>query len=145
MSRVVNPNAPGKIRSRQRRTIAELLYRLGRKQQIDEEAKDMAAAIIFALRRIQESVMQTVLAWEKRDYWQKADRFMRDWDWAEKRATELETLLLREDWEQLPLALAQLMPYFVDIETKKMTRDPSHWRGAYRLLRAEHKQRQTAD
>ena len=36
---------------------------------IDDDAKDMAATIVYALREIEGGVEQTVTAWEKRDYW----------------------------------------------------------------------------
>jgi hypothetical protein len=136
MSRVVNTNAPGKKRSRYRRTIAELLRRLSRHQAIDQEAKDMAAALIYCLRGIDESVMQSVQAWERRNYWTKADRFMREWEWAGLLAAELEELVRRDHWSQLPDVMARLMPHFLDIELKKMTRSPSSWRGAHRDLLA---------
>jgi len=137
MSRVVNSNSPGKIRSQHRRTIAELLRHLIQRHAIDQEAKDMAAAIRFALRGIHESTMKTIVAWERRDYWAKADRFMREWEWADALGKELEKLIREGQWSDLPRVLASLMPYFVDIETKKMTRAPSHWKGAYRLLMSE--------
>lgn len=137
MSRVVNSNSPGKIRSQHRRTIAELLRRLVQRQTVDQEAKDMAAAIRFALREIHDSTMKTIVAWERRDYWTKADRFMREWEWADTIGKELEEVVRADQWSELPVLLARLMPYFVDIETKKMTRSPSHWNGAYRLLMSE--------
>jgi hypothetical protein len=137
MSRVVNSNSPGKIRNRHRRTIAELLRRLAHLQVIDQEAKDMSASIRFALRGIHESTMKTIVAWEKRDYWTKADRFMRQWEWANTLGNELEELIVTDRWSELPILLAKLMPHFVDIQTKVMTRPPSQWQGAYRLLMSE--------
>lgn len=135
MSRVVNPNNPGKIRNQNRRTIAELLRRLSQQQKLDQDAMDMAAAIAIALRQIDESIMVTVAAWEKRDYWTKADRFMREWEWAGSTATEMEAMVREEDWGQLPLLMAQLFPYFADVNIKKMTRTPADWMGSHRLLR----------
>jgi len=140
MSRVVNSNSPGKIRSQHRRTIAELLRHLVQRHAIDQEAKDMAAAIRFALSGIHESSMKTIVAWEKRDYWTKADRFMREWEWADSLGLELEKVIKSGQWNELPMLLAKLMPHFVDIETKKMTRPPSHWKGAYLLLMSERRE-----
>jgi hypothetical protein len=64
MSRVVNNDNPGKIRSQHRRTIAELLRHLMFKRTLDDETKDMAAALVFELRGIAESIEATTTAWE---------------------------------------------------------------------------------
>ena len=135
MSRVVNPNNPGKARNQSRRTIAELLRRLSQQQELDDEAKDMAAAIAIALRQIDESILVTVAAWEKRDYWTKADRFMREWEWAGGMASEMEAMIQENDWGQLPLLMAQLFPHFADVNIKKMTRTPADWIGSHRLVK----------
>ena len=55
----------------------------------DDSAADLAAAIDAALKEIQDSVDQTAGAWEKRDYWLKADAFRRQWSWTEKYASSL--------------------------------------------------------
>ena len=34
------------------------------------------------LEAIDESIEQSVAAWEKRGYWLKADRFRQEWRWA---------------------------------------------------------------
>jgi hypothetical protein len=134
MSRVINSNSPGKVRNYHRRTIAELLRHLSRRPTVDDEAKDMAAAMVFALRGIHRSVLQTIVAWEKRNYWTKADRFMREWEWANHLSEELGRVLMEKDWPELSVVMVQLMPHFIDIETKKMTRPHSHWQGAYQRL-----------
>ncbi len=134
MSRVINTNSPGKIRNRCRRTIAEILRRLSRKSDIDAETKDMAAAIVYLLREIDRSVRQTVEAWEKRDYWMKAERFQREWEWAREAAANFEDIIRNDAWDLLPELLAALSPHVADVEVKKMTRKPSVWRGAHKKL-----------
>ena len=93
MSRVINPNSPGKRRNQLRRTIAEILRHLMRKRELDEEAKDMAAALVFSLRGIAETIEATTGAWEKRDYFLKADRFRRKWEWVMPAAQRLEGVI----------------------------------------------------
>jgi len=134
MSRVVNTDNPGKIRSQHRRTIAELLRHLMFKRTLDDETKDMAAALVFELRGIAESIEATTTAWENRDYFLKADRFRLEWEWAGPAAQRLETIILQERWEQLPAVLATLVPRFADIRILKMTRPPESWKASYRLL-----------
>ncbi len=137
MSRVINIDNPTKRRNQNRRTIAELLRRLSQKPTIDEEAKDITATIVFSLRDIAAGVEQTALAWEKRDYWMKAERFVRQWEWAAESAVNIEDVIRNDAWDLLPELLAGLFPRFADIQIKSMTRKADTWHGAYELLMAE--------
>lgn len=137
MSRVINTNSPNKVRNQARRTIAEILRLLSRKPQIDGESKDMAAITVYLLREIDESVKQTVEAWEKRGYWMKAERFLRDWEWPSEAAANLEDIIRNDAWDLLPELLAELFPQFSDIQIKKITRSPAMWRGAHARLLQE--------
>jgi hypothetical protein len=134
MSRVINTADPGKQRSQHRRTIAEVLRHLMFKREFDDEAKDLAAALVLALRGIAASVEVTVNAWEKRDYYLKADRFRLEWEWVAPAAQRLEEIVIKGRWEKLPLELAALAPHFADIRILKMTRAPSAWKSSYQLL-----------
>lgn len=137
MSRVINIDNPTKRRNHNRRTIAELLRRLGQKSTIDDEAKDMAATILFSLRDIAAGVEQTALAWEKRDYWMKAERFVRQWDWTVESAANIEDVIRNDAWDLLPELMADLFPRFADIQIKSMTRKADSWQGAYSRLMAQ--------
>lgn len=137
MSRIINVNNPTKIRNRNRRSIAEILRRVGQKPAIDAEAKDMAATLVYLLREINEGVETTVTAWEKRDYWMKAERFMRDWEWAKETAVNIEDIIRHDAWDLLPELLADLFPRFADIQIKTMTRKADVWRGNYKRLMEE--------
>jgi hypothetical protein len=137
MSRVINVNSPSKRRNANQRTIAELLRRLSQKSTLDEDAKDMAATIVFCLDEIAQGVEQTVTAWEKRDYWMKAERFMRQWEWTAEMSANLDDVIRNEAWDLMPDLLAELFPRYADIQIKKMTRKPDVWQGAYRKLLAQ--------
>jgi len=134
MSRIVYTEAPGKIRHQYRRSIAEMLRRLGQKRRIDDEAKDQAALIVLCLQGMAETVDQTVLAWEKRDYWMKAEHFRREWEWLDPLADELGRVIHEGRWYDLPAVLASLAPHFSDIGVKRLTREATFWQGAYRKL-----------
>lgn len=137
MSRVININNPTKIRNQHRRTVAEILRRLSQKPQIDAESKDMAALLVYILRELKEGVEQSVQAWEKRGYWMKAERFLRQWDWTAEFAANIEDVIRNDAWDLLPELLAELFPKFADIQIKSMTRQPDLWRGVYKKLLAE--------
>ena len=137
MSRVIHVDSPGKRRNQSRRSIAEILRLLGRKGQIDEEARDMAASLVYLLRDIKETVDESAAAWETRGYWMKVERFVRDWEWIPELADNIEDVIRHSAWDLLPELLADLSPHFDDIHVKTMTRKPSDWHGAYRKLRTE--------
>jgi hypothetical protein len=137
MSRVISIDGPGKVRSQHRRTIAEALRRLSQKSKLDDEVKDLVALIIFSLHGIADTIDRTVEAWEKRDYYLKADRFREQWRWVEPSADELSAITYEGQWNQLPTVLAQLMPHFADIKIRRMTRKPKLWQGAYQRFMQE--------
>lgn len=137
MSRIIRTENPTTIRNRNRRSIAEILRRLSQKPDLDAEARDMAAALVFLLREIYDGVETAARAWEKRDYWLKAERFLREWQWTAESAANLEDVLRNEALDLLPELMAELFPRFTDIELKTMTRQADLWQGAYRRLLAE--------
>lgn len=135
MGRVINNNTPGKRRHAMMRTIAEILRRLGQQGgHITDDVRDMTAMIVYCLRDIDASIIDTIKAWEKRGYWQKADKFQLEWMWSEQYAKTLERLIRDEDWQKLPEIMMQLFPYFASIEINKMTRNPKDWEGAHERL-----------
>ena len=134
MSRVINTNSPTKIRNQNRRLIAELMQRLGKKQEVDDEVKDMAAAIVFSLRTIYDTCESAAKAWEKRDYWIKAERFLREWRWTQKMAANIEDVIREDAWDLIPQLLMELFPKFSDIQVKTLTKKPIEWQGAYKRL-----------
>lgn len=137
MSRVIHIENPTQVRTQHRRLIAELLRRLIQKPQVDGEAKDMAAKIVYSLREIVESVDQSAKAWEKRGYWMKAERFLREWTWTAEAAANIEDVLRHEAWDLLPELLADLFPRFADIQLKSLKQPTDLWQGAYKKLLAD--------
>lgn len=138
MGRIINTASPGSERNRLRRTMAEILRHLMFKRGVDDEVKDMTATLVYALRGIAESVEVTTGAWEKRDYYVKADRFRLEWEWVTPAARRLEAVAREGRWEDLPQELAALAPRFADIRIAKMTRDATTWQSNHeRLLREE--------
>ena len=138
MSRVVKVDGPGKIRNQMMRTGAEVLRLLSQKTELDDEARDMAAMLVYCLTAIDAGIDESALAWEKRDYWVKAEQFRARWAWAGRLSAELRAVVLADNWDQLPALLARLFPNFTDIKIVKVTRNPDMWQGTYqRLLREE--------
>ena len=139
MSRVVNTNSPGKRRNQHMRSCAELLRRLSQKPAFDDESRDMLAALLFSLRGIEISLDEAVAAWEKRDYWVKAEQFRQKWFWVQEKADELENLLRSEDWNQVPMLLMSLLPHFSEVTINKFTRSSDLWDSMYQQFLKEAK------
>lgn len=137
MSRLINGINTGTERNQLRRTIAEALRHLMAKKKLDDKSKDLVALIVYSLRGIAAGVDQSAKAWEKRDYFVKADKFRLEWAWAEKYANKLEVILRGELWSELPIALAELAPKFADITITKFVRTEALWHGRYKQLMAE--------
>ena len=134
MSRVVNTNSTGKQRNQLMRTAAELLRHLSQKTEVDDEARDMAALLVFCLREIDDGIESSAEAWEKRDYWVKAEHLRQRWVWAGNASARLEQMIRDEAWDQLPPAIMGLFGHFADIKVTKFTRSASLWQGAHARL-----------
>lgn len=134
MARVINTNSPGKRRSAHMRTIAEILRHLSQQREVDQQTKDMTAMLVHCLRGIDDTVEESVRAWEKRGYWKKADDFHQKWWWSTLMANAIEELLRTENWDDLPQAMVKLYPHFADIQINRLTRNPAEWAGAYHRI-----------
>lgn len=137
MGRVINPDSAGKQRTQLMRTVAEVIRHLGQKQVIDDEAKDMVSLLVYCFREIDEGIEASAQAWEKRDYYLKAEELRARWGWAGRMAEELQQLVFAENWDALPGYLLKIVPHISDIKVTKMTRGPEEWFGRYNQLLAE--------
>jgi hypothetical protein len=134
MGRVINTDNPGKRRNQQMRTCAELLRRLTQQSEMDDDSKNMLAMLVFSLRDIADGIDESTVAWEKRDYWVKAEEFRERWRWTHELGAELKAVVLGEKWDDAPPILLKLFPYFSDIKVTKFTRSQSLWDGAHQQL-----------
>jgi hypothetical protein len=74
-------------------------------------------------------VKATVIAWEKRGYWIKADRFMAEWAWVERMRIKVEAALERsEDWPD-PKLHHQLEQHLGDVTLPARMRNKRPWIG----------------
>lgn len=136
MGRVINTDSTGKQRNQLMRTIAEILRQLSQKKEIDGAVKDMSAMLVYCLREVEAGIEQSAAAWEKRDYWMKAEELRQRWYWVGDVADQLQALILSENWGLMPQMMVKLLPHVADIKVTKLTRSESMWEGAYeRLLR----------
>ena len=135
MSRLINPESTGKERTHLTKAIVLAVRELAKQTQVTQEAKDLAAFIALALESISEGIDASVAAWEKRDYWVKADKFRMDWMWAGQFAQKVKTAVLSDDWGAVAILSAQIAQKFNKIVVSDNHRLGKPWVGAFNQLK----------
>ena len=134
MSRVINPDSAGKERTRLTKAIVIAIRELARQSEPTTEVKDQAAFIALALQTIADGIDVSVAAWEKRDYWVKADRFRMEWAWAGQVGEKMKTAVLNEDWGNIAILSAQIAQKLQKIKASENHRMGKPWVGAWKQL-----------
>ena len=134
MSRVINPDSVGKERTRLTKSIVLCIRELAKQAKVTPETKDMASFIALALQSISDGVDVSVAAWEKRDYWVKADKFRMEWMWTGQFAEKMKTAVLTDDWATIALLMPQIASKFNKVEVSDNHRLGKPWENAYALL-----------
>ena len=134
MSRVINPDSAGKERTRLTKAIVIAIRELAKQNDPGDKARDMAAFIALALLSIAEGIDVSVAAWEKRNYWVKADRFRMEWAWAGQVGEKMRTAVLNDDWASVAMLSAQLGQKLHKIKVSENHRMGRPWIGAWKQL-----------
>ncbi|HEX9029378.1 MAG TPA: hypothetical protein VF823_09400 [Anaerolineales bacterium] len=135
MGRVINPEGAGKERTQLTRAVVLALRELMRQTQADGQTRDLAAFIALALNEITETIDTSVVAWEKRGYWLKADRFRMEWAWAEKLGKAMRQAVSDEDWPKVAMTAAQVAEKLKDVDVPQRHRLGTPWVGAWERMR----------
>jgi hypothetical protein len=115
VSRLIKTDGVGKQRDRLMKAITFALRDLAARQNVDDETRDYVAFMALALREISETIDVTCAAWEKRDYWLKADQFRREWEWASATADKLESIVLQNQWPTMPVVMMDLSKHLAKV------------------------------
>ncbi len=134
MSRVINPDSVGKERTRLIKSIVLCIRELAKQAKVTPETKDQASFIALALQAISDGVDVSVAAWEKRDYWVKADKFRMEWMWTSHTADKMKTAVLQDDWATIASLMPQIAQRFNKVEVSDSHRLGKPWENAYALL-----------
>ncbi len=134
MSRLIHPDSAGKERTRLSKAIVLAIRELARQTHPNAEARDLAAFVALALKTIAAGIDTSVAAWEKRDYWVKADRFRMEWAWSGPMGEKMKAAVLGEDWASVALLSAQIAQKFQKVKVTENHRMGKPWRGAWRQL-----------
>jgi hypothetical protein len=134
LSRLINPDSVGKERARLTKAIVLCMRELARQAGVTPEAKDLAAFIALALKSISEGIDVSVAAWEKRDYWVKADKFRMEWMWAGQVASKMSEAVLSDDWGAIATQIPQIARKLNKVQVSDNHRIGRPWIGAYKQL-----------
>ena len=110
---------------------------LAKQNQVNQEAKDLAAFIAMALRIVSDGIDLSVAAWEKRDYWIKADKFRMEWMWTGQFADKMKTAVFTDDWGTVAMLSAQIAQKFNKIVVSENHRLGKPWAGAFQKMLAD--------
>jgi len=134
MSRVINPDSAGKERTRLTKAIVIAIRELAKQNDPGDAARDLAAFIALALLSIAEGIDVSVAAWEKRNYWVKADRFRMDWAWAGQMGEKMQIAVIEDDWPGVAMLSAQVAQKLHKVKVSENHRMGRPWIGAWDRL-----------
>ncbi|MDE2997108.1 MAG: hypothetical protein OXT73_10300 [Bacteroidota bacterium] len=135
MGRIVRTgDTPAKRRNMHRRSCAEVIRLLAERHRVDDEWADMVSFLVFSLRGISETIEQSALAWDDRNYWKKAEALRHKYRWTGTKAEEIAAMVVREEWHLISDELIALIPHFQDVTITSITRGPDWWVGARKAL-----------
>jgi hypothetical protein len=134
LSRVIQLDSVGSERNRLRKEIVISIKNFLSQTEPTDEAKDSAAHIVLALRAIYNTVEQSVIAWEKRGYWVKADKFRLEWEWTLGLSNKLEKFIKSDDWGEVATICIQIAQRFYNVTVSPNHRMGKPWVGAWKKL-----------
>ena len=137
MGQLINPDSAGKQRTQLTKAIVLAVRELARQTEPGPESRDLAAFIALALQTIADGIDISVVAWEKRGYWVKADKFRMEWSWTSQYAAKLKAAVLSEDWGTIAMLSMQTAQKMGKIQVSDNHRLGMPWAGAYARMKAE--------
>jgi len=135
LSRIINPEGSGKARTRLTKEVVLSIRELMKQPEPNEQSRDLAAYIALALNEIAKTIESSVIAWEKRGYWVKADRFRMDWAWAEKLSKAMQIALFADNWAEVAMTSMQIAQKLMSIQIPAHHRLGTPWVGAWEALK----------
>ena len=136
LGRIIKAGSASKDRIWLEKGIVISIRELAKQSDRDENAYDLVAFIALSLKAIGDSVDESVVAWEKRGYWVKADRYRMEWSWSTRLGEELQQALLKGDWGFVANIIAQVTQKMSKVKVSTKNRIGSPWVGTWdRLIR----------
>ena len=131
LTRIIKLDGVGTQRKKFTREVVLAIRELMRLEEVNTETRDLASFIALNLEAIYQTIDLTVAAWEKRDYWVKADRFRMEWAWSGKLAKEMGEAIQKDDWQAVALISAQAAQKLNKVQVPQRHRLGEPWHGAW--------------
>ena len=135
MGRLIKTETVGKDRNRLVRGIVVAIRELMRQEKPDDLTADLAAFIALALEAIVETIDGSVVAWEKRGYWVKADRFRMEWDWVGRLGGAMRLAVLSGDWAKVAEVAVQVAGKLSHVKVPVNHRLGTPWVGVFQRMK----------
>lgn len=130
----INPETAGKERNQLIRDILIAMRELNQSKDFNGEAKDIVAFIALDLATIYKGIDASVIAWEKRNYWAKADKFRMEWYWTRNAAIGLRKALATDDIAEMMRQFAVLHEKFAGKTLPKSAKSSRPYAGSFKTL-----------
>ena len=134
MSRIINTENVGTERTRLLKAIVISIRELMRQKSVNSTTKDLAAFISNALLAVHDTVERSVMPWEKRDYWVKADKFRLEWAWTKEIGDQLLQATMDQEWHTVALLSATVGQRLHKVVVSDRHRMGKPWVGAWELM-----------
>jgi hypothetical protein len=134
LGRYINPDGAGKERTQLCKAVVLALRELMKQTEPDAYSRDLAAFVAISLEKIYETIETSVVAWEKKGYWVKADRFRLEWEWSKTTGDRLRQAVLADDWGTVALNSAQVAQRLMKVDPPVRHHLGTPWVGAWERL-----------
>jgi len=132
LSRIIQTDSPAQYREKLLKTLASAYRDYKEEEMTEAQQKDLCAFALLTLKVLSESIDRTASAWEKRDYWLKADRLRNAWKWTSKTYDEMHAALITNDVDAALHSLNKLSVHLDSITLPKKSSGRNLWKGAWK-------------
>ena len=137
MSLIIQTDSVGKQRNQLLKAIVISIRELMKQNSINSSTRDLAAFISSALLTVHDTVDRSVVPWEKRGYWVKADKFRLEWAWTKQLGDEMTQATREEDWGTVAILAAQVGQRLSGTEVSDRHRMGKPWIGAWERMKKQ--------
>jgi len=108
LGRVIHTTNPTRQRNQTLKKMASAIQDYSTSGKTDQDTPALSAFLLSGLQEIRDSIDRSADAWEKRNYWIKADAFRRQWSWIEKYLAGMKESLQSGSWTDLRKQINEL-------------------------------------
>ena len=130
MSYISNTDNAGKQRTKLCKIIVISIKELFKDPNSNEHSKELIKCIAVSLKKIFNGIDETLLAWEKRNFWQKSEKFRMEWEWTGNYADKIANALKKDDWGEIAILITFIAQKFENITVSENHRLGTPWIGS---------------